>query len=80
MNLVHQPMRSGRRDIESRPLLELDCVLPSVVQWLETWRVVATNFVLVTVRSNPQAVREQLGRLDLMLFHRGDCGLPSLRP
>ncbi len=70
-----------RRDIESRSLLELDCVLLGVVQWLETWRVAATNFVLVTVRSNPQAVREQLRRLDLIHYftevivvgHRSDA-------
>ena len=40
-----------------------------------------SNFVLVTVRSNPQAVREQLGRLDLIRYftevivvgHRSDA-------
>jgi phosphoglycolate phosphatase-like HAD superfamily hydrolase len=48
-------------------LLELDCVLPGVVQWLDAWRN-AVHFVLVTVRSNAQAVREQLGRLDLLRY------------
>lgn len=56
-----------RRDIESKPLLELDCLLPNVVPWLESWRL-AVPFVLVTVRSNAPAVAEQLERLDLLRY------------
>jgi len=54
-----------RREIESPPLLQLDRVLPGVMQWLHDWDS-AVQFALVTVRSHAEAVREQLSRLELL--------------
>lgn len=54
-----------RRDIESPSLLQMDRVLPGVVDWLHEWSC-TVHFALITVRSHTDFVNEQLKRMDLI--------------